>query len=114
MGPYVAITATTSRDGSTPVVAADAKAYTVTLTATGFGYVKFAASAGAHTLYLDRGVMVSALEGAGTPATLSSATGSDACAAIKGRHGVTLGAGTVFFGLASDGGAPVNLVVDAP
>lgn len=114
MGPYAAITATTSRDNGTPAVADDGMAYTVTLTASGFGYVKLEATAGTHVVYLDRGLMVNALEGAGTPATVSSATSSDACATIKGRNEVTLAAGTAFIGLQSDGGAPVNVVVAAP
>lgn len=114
MGPYAQITATTSRDISTPAVADDGKAYTVTLTASGFGYVKLEATSGKHVVYLDRGLMVNALEGAGTPASVSSGTSSDACATIKGRHEVTLAAGTVYLGLMSDGGAPVNLVVAAP
>lgn len=114
MGPYTAITATTSRDISTPSVADDGMAYTVTLTANGFGYVKFAASAGKHVFYTDRMLMVNALEGAGTPASVSSASSSGACATIKGRYEVTLMAGTMYFGLMSDGGAPVNVVVAAP
>ncbi|GEM_PF-6496472 len=114
MGPYTQLSATTSRDVSTPTVADDGNAYTVTLTGSGFGYVKIDATAGRYVFYLDRGLMVNALEGAGTPATVSSATSSDACTTIKGRHEVTLGAGAVYLGLMSDGGAPVNLVVAAP
>lgn len=114
MGPYMQVAATTSRDNSTPAVADDGNAYTVTLTASGFGYVKLDATAGTHVLYLDRALMVNALEGAGTPATVSSATSSAACATIMGRHEVTLAAGTAYIGLMSDGGAPVNLVVTAP
>lgn len=114
MGPYMQIAATTSRDISTPAVADNANAYTVTLTASGFGYVKVEATAGKHIFYLDRNLGVNALEGAGTPASVSSGTSSEACATIKGRHEVTLAAGTVYFGLMSDGGAPVNLVLAAP
>jgi hypothetical protein len=114
MGPYAPITATVARDQRTPAIADDGNAYTVTLTQSGFGYVKLAASAGTYVFYLDRGVMVNALEGAGTPATLSSATSSDACATIQGRHQVTLQSGDAYIGLMADGGAPVNLVVAAP
>jgi hypothetical protein len=114
MGPYTQITATTSRDSGTPAVADDGNAYTVTLTASGFAYVKLEATAGKHTVYLDRTLTVNALEGAGTPATLSSATSSGACTTIMGRHEVTFAAGTVYLGLMSDGGAPVNVVVAAP
>jgi hypothetical protein len=108
------LAATTSRDSGTPAIADNGNAYTVTLTANGFGYVKLDATAGKHVVYLDRGLMVNALEGAGTPATLSSATSSGACATIMGRHEVTLAAGTAYIGLMSDGGAPVNVVVAAP
>lgn len=113
-GPYTAVTATVARDASTPAIAGDGAAYTVTLTASGFGYVKLAATAGTYVLYLDRALTVNALEGAGTPAVLTSATSSDACATVKGRHEVALSSGTVYVGLMSDGGAPVNLVVAGP
>lgn len=114
MGPYVPITATVARDGRTPAIADDGNAYTVTLVASGYGYVKLEASGGTHVLYVDRGVMVNVLEGAGTPAQLASATSSDACATVKGRHEASLSSGTVYVGLMADGGTPVNLVVAAP
>lgn len=114
MGPYMQITATVSRDQNTATVADDGSAYTVTLTQNGFGYVRVTSTGGKYVFYLDRGLVVNALEGAGTPAALSSATSSDACGTIKGRHEVTLGAGDVYFGLMADGGAPVNLVLAAP
>jgi hypothetical protein len=114
MGPYTPITATTSRDNGTPAVADDGNAYTVTLTASGFGYVRVDSTGGSYIVYLDRNLMVNALEGAGTPANVSSATSSEACGTIKGRHEVTLGAGAVYIGLMSDGGAPVNVVVAGP
>lgn len=114
MGPYTQVTASTSRDVTTPAVADDGNSYTVTLTASGFGYVRLDASAGTYVVYLDRGLAVNALEGAGTPAAVSSATSSAACTTIQGRHQVTLGAGAVYIGLMSDGGGPVNLVVAGP
>ncbi len=114
MGPYTQVAASVSRDNNTPAVADDGNAYTVTLTASGFGYVRLDSTGGKYVVYLDRGLTVNALEGAGTPANVSSASSSEACAAIKGRHEVTLGSGAVYVGLMSDGGAPVNLVVAAP
>lgn len=110
MGPFTTLTATASRDNTTPAVTAGA-AFTATLPASGIGYVRFEAEAARYVVFLDRDVAMIALEGAGTPAAVTTAKSSEACVTIKARHTVTLAAGTAHLGLGPDAGGPVNLTV---
>ena len=114
MGPYVPVTAVISKDTGTPAVKSDAQAYTITLPATGIGYVKFeATSSRDHVVYLDRDVPVMAQTSASAAiAVKNSAKSSDACATIKGRYTFTLATGVNYFGVGPDAGGPVNIVVD--
>ena len=114
MGPYVPVTAAISKDSGTPVVLSDAQAYTITLPATGIGYVKFDATSGRdHVVYLDRDVPLMAQTSASmTIAAKSSAKSSDACVTIKGRYTFALSAGVNYVGVGPDAGGPVNLVID--
>ncbi len=114
MGPYVPVTATVSKDTFTPPVQSDAQAYTITMPATGIGYIKFDATSGRdHVMYLDRDVPLMAQTSASmTIAAKSSAKSSDACVTIKGRYTFALPAGVNYLGVGPDAGGPVNLVVD--
>lgn len=114
MGPYVPVTATVSKDTFTPPVLSDAQAYTITLPATGIGYVKFeATSARDHVMYLDRDVPLMAQTSTSmTIAAKSSAKSSDACVTIKGRYTFALAAGLNYLGVGPDATGPVNLVID--
>jgi hypothetical protein len=109
-GAFTTVTAVVARDSTTPTVTADT-AYTATLPASGIGYVRFEASSASYVVYLDRDVALIALEGAGTPATISTAKSSEACVTIKARHAFKLGAGTAYLGLGPDAGGPVNVVI---
>lgn len=114
MGPYVTVTATISKDNFTPAVLSDAQAYTITLPATGIGYVKFeATTAREHVVFVDRDVPVQAQTAASAaiPAK-SSAKSSDACVTIKGRYAFALAVGVNYLGVGPDAGGPVNLVID--
>lgn len=114
MGPYVPLTATTFKDNQTPAVANDHMAYTLTLPATGIGYVRFAAAdATDYTMFLDRNVAFAVQDAASMPVALEdSATSSPACTTIMGRHTVPLGVGTYYLALGPDAGGPVNLVIE--
>lgn len=114
MGPYVAVTATVSKDTFTPAVLSDAQAYTITLPATGIGYVKFeATSARDHIMYLDRDVPLMAQTSASAAIPpKSTAKTSDACVTIKGRYAFPLAVGVNYVGVGPDAGGPVNLVID--
>ena len=108
---FTAVTATASRDSGTPAVTAG-PAFTVTLPASGIGYVRFdAAAAASYVVFLDRSVPLIALEGAGTPATVTTANTSAACVTIQARHAFRLAAGTAYLGLGPDAAGPVNLVI---
>jgi hypothetical protein len=114
MGPYVPVTAAISKDTGTPAVLSDAQAYTITLPASGIGYLKFDATSGRdHVVYVDRDVKVVAQTSASAaiPAK-STAKSSDACVTIKGRYTFTLAAGVNYIGLGPDAGGPVNIVID--
>lgn len=114
MGPYVPVVAKISKDTSTPAVLSDAQSYTITLPATGIGYVKFdATSARDHIMYLDRDVPLMAQTSASAAVPpKSTAKSSDACPTIKGRYVFTLAAGVGYLGLGPDPGGSVNLVID--
>jgi hypothetical protein len=108
---FTPVTATVGRDALTPSVATG-MAYTATLPASGIGYLKLDASASSYVAYLDRDVALIALEGAGTPAAVSTTKSSEACVTIKARHAFTLAAGTVYLGVGPDAGGPVHLVIE--
>jgi hypothetical protein len=114
MGPYVTVTATVSKDTFTPPVLSDAQAYTITLPASGIGYVKFeATSARDHVVYLDRDVPLMAQTSASAAIPpKSTAKSSDACPTIKGRYAFPLAVGVNYVGVGPDAGGPVNLVID--
>jgi len=114
MGPYVTVTATISKDNGTPAVLSDAQAYTITLPATGIGYVKFeATSAREHVMFLDRDVPLMAQTSASAAIPpKSTAKSSDACPTIKGRYAFPLAVGVNYVGIGPDAGGPVNLVID--
>ncbi len=114
MGPYVPVTAAISKDSGTPAVLSDAQAYTITLPASGIGYLKFDATSGRdHVVYVDRDVKVVAQTSASAaiPAK-SSAKSSDACVTIKGRYTFALATGVNYIGVGPDAGGPVNIVID--
>lgn len=114
MGPYVTVTATVSKDTFTPAVLSDKQSYTITLPASGIGYLKFdATTAREHVVYVDRDVPIQAQTGASAaiPAN-SSAKSSGACATIKGRYAFSLMVGVNYVGVGPDAGGPVNLVID--
>ncbi|MDB4961805.1 MAG: hypothetical protein JWP01_1804 [Myxococcales bacterium] len=114
MGPYVAVTAAVGKDTSTPAILSDAQAYTITLPASGIGYVAFeATSARDHVVFVDRDVPVTAQTSTSmTIAAKSSAKSSDACVTIKGRYVFNLAAGKNYLGVGPDAGGPVNVVID--
>jgi hypothetical protein len=114
MGPYVAVTATGFKDSATPSILSDARAYTITLPASGIGYIAFeATSSRDHVVFVDRDVPVMAQTSASmTIAAKSSAKSSAACATIKGRHVFNLSVGKNYLGVGPDAGGPVNLVID--
>jgi hypothetical protein len=114
MGPYVAVIATGFKDSNTPAIKSDAQAYTITLPATGIGYVVFeATSARDHVVFVDRDVPVMAQTSTSmTVAAKSSAKSSDACVTIKGRYVFNLAVGKNYLGVGPDAGGPVHVVID--
>jgi hypothetical protein len=114
MGPYAPITATVAKDAATPQVAADHKSYTVTLPATGIGYVAFQSPAVMDfVFFLDRDVPFAVQTSTSMPVTIETTEKSSAaCTTIKGKYTVPLGVGTFYVGLGPDSGGPVNVVVE--
>jgi hypothetical protein len=114
MGPYVPVTATVSKDTGTPAILSDAQAYTLTLPATGIGYVKFEApSTRDFVVFVDRDVPVMAQTSASAAISAkSTAKTSEACATIKGRYAFKLTAGVNYLGFGPDAGGPVNASIE--
>jgi hypothetical protein len=114
-GPYAVVTATATRSGTVPppAVAADHRAYTVTLPTAALGYVSFAAAeATDYTVYLDLPAPFAVLDAAGAQVAIeASATSSPACAAIRAKHTFALPVGTAYFELGPNMGM-LNLVVE--
>ena len=113
-GDTAAVTATASKDSATPSVTGDHRVYVVTLPASGIGYLRFTAPESTEfAIFLDRAVPFAVQNDQSMPVALdSSATSSEACTTIQGKHVVSLPAGPAFFALGPDAGGPVNLVVD--
>ncbi len=113
-GPYAPVTATTAKDGSTPSVAGDHKAYTITLPATGVGYVKFnAPDAVTYAAYLDRDVKFAAQNGQSQPVAVTAVEDTaEGCMATQKKYTFELPAGPAFFALGPDAAGPFNLVAD--
>lgn len=113
-GPYTESTATGFKDAQTPELTGTFRAHTITLPATGIGYVRFTAmEAGPHVIYLDRDVAFAAQDESSRPLEIDrSETSIEACTAVMAKHTVTLPAGLVYFALGPDTGGPVNLVVE--
>lgn len=114
-GPYAAVTATADTTAA-PAIAADHRAYTVTLPADGGGHggvVSFAAgAAGAYLFFLDQPVTAAFSTAAGPLTPVQSTTSSPACATVAGRHLIDLAVGTTFLRLTSASGASVNVAVE--
>lgn len=114
-GPYADVTATATRNGTVPppAVAADHKAYTVTLPLAAIGYVSFAAAeATDYVVFLDLPAAFAVLDATGAQVAIeASETGSPACEAIRGKHTFALPVGTVYFALGPNMGM-LNLVVE--
>lgn len=113
-GPYTAVTATVGKDIQTPTIRSDESAFTVTLPASGIGYVKFEATeAREFVAVLDRDVPFQVQTSASAPVTLtSSAKSSAACTTIKGRYSFTLPIGSNFIGIGPDANGPVNVAIE--
>jgi hypothetical protein len=115
-GPYVELTASAAPDAAAPWVAANHMSHTIALTPGTPGYVLYESTlAGDAYLFLDQSIGVKVFAADTTEVTLeSSATSSEACAEVKGRHVVELDVGTYYFELtAGDGLTSVNLVIEA-
>jgi hypothetical protein len=115
-GPYEAVTATADT-ASAPEVADDHTSYTVTLpvaTAGNAGFVRFAADeAGDFIFFLDADVDVELTDADGAVVTPEeSATSSDACDTIRGKHTVELEVATYFLELSSPTIDEVNVVIE--
>lgn len=116
-GPYQEVTVSAGRDAQAPWVAANHVSYTIGLLPGGApGYVTYdSTEEGEAYLYLDQSVGVKVFTSAGTEVPLaSSATSTEACVEVKGRHVVEVGVGVHYIELtAGDGLAAVNLVIEA-
>ncbi len=115
-GPYTPVTATTQTTGA-PAIAADHRAYTVTLPAdpNGFGgFVSFASGeAVPYIFYVDQNVVAAFTTSGGAPITPQmSGTSVAACTEVMGRHVVPLQVGTAYIGLSSPTVSTVNVVVE--
>jgi hypothetical protein len=114
-GPYAEVSASATRNGTAPppAVAADHRAYTVTLPLAAIGYVSFAAAeATDYIVFLDLPAAFAVLDATGARVTLeASATSSPACAAIRGKHTFALPVGTAYFELGPNMGM-LNLVIE--
>ncbi|MBE7447590.1 MAG: hypothetical protein HS111_01480 [Kofleriaceae bacterium] len=115
-GPFAAVTATADTTGA-PAIAADHRAYTVTLPAGSggnTGFVSFAAGeAGDYLFFLDQPATAAFSTAAGPLTPVQSTTSSPACATIAGRHLIELAVGTTFLQLTSATGTTVNVAVEA-
>jgi hypothetical protein len=115
-GPYQEVTVSAGRDAEAPWVAANHVSYTIGLLAGAPGYVTYDSTvAGDAYLFLDQSVGVKVFTSDGTEVPLeSSATSSEACTQVKGRHVVEVGVGVHYIELTAGGGvASVNLVIEA-
>ena len=114
-GPYAESTATGFKDAQTPELTGTFRAHTITLPATGIGYVRFTAmEAGAHVIYLDRDVAFAVHDESSRPLAIDlTETSIEACTAVKAKHTVTLPGGLVYLALGPDSGGPVNLVIES-
>lgn len=107
-GPFEEVAAGASADDTAPAIADDHTSYTVTLP----GFVQFAADeAGDFVFYLDADVDVALTDSSGgAVAAEESATSSEACGTIQGKHTYDLEVGTYFVELSGTG--TVNVVVE--
>ncbi len=115
-GPGAAVTATASTSGA-PAVSNDHKRYDITLPAgTGgnVGSVSFAVSeATDYVLFLGADVPVKVASSAGAEVTFEeTATRSEECSEVKGRHVVPLQVGTYTLTFGPTSQASVSLVIE--
>ena len=114
-GPYTPVAAATDRSAAAPAVAADHQAYSISLPAGAAGHVTFAAdAAGDHVLFFDQDVPVKVFSSSGVEEPIAaSASGSEACDQVKGRHTVALTVGTHILEIGAAGSVSlVNLVIE--
>lgn len=114
-GPAEAVTAATSGDG--PLIADDHTRYDITLAAvTGGngGTVRFAADeAGEFIIALDAAVPLVVTDGSGATVTAEdTATSSEACTEIRGRHVFDLEVGTYVLRFGPTAETKVGVVVE--
>ena len=113
-GPYTQVGAGVEKLATAPAVAADYYAYSISLPAGVPGYVTFQADAAVdHVFFLDQSLPLKVYTSSGTEEPIaSSATQSDACPEIKGRHDVALTVGTHILELGPSSVSLVNLVIE--
>ncbi|MCP3062387.1 hypothetical protein LXT21_26710 [Myxococcus sp. K38C18041901] len=114
-GPAAAVNATLT--GTPPSVSNDHRRYDIALVDGAAGHrgsVSFAAAeATDYVLYLSANVPVSITDASGAAVEIEeSATSSESCTDIKGRHVVPLSVGTFTFTFGPTPSASVNLVVE--
>jgi hypothetical protein len=115
-GPYEAVTATADT-ASAPPIADDHTSYTVTLPAGAggnTGFVSFAADEeGDFIFFLDADVDVEFTDAAAAVVPIEeSASSSDACDTIQGKHTLELAVATYYLELTSQTIDEVNVVVE--
>lgn len=117
-GPATPVTASAIADSSAPAVADDHMRYDITLVDDGggqnVGSVSFAAAeAGDYVLFLGQDVPVAVADSTNQPIDIeASASSSEACPEIRGRHVVELGVGTHFFTFGPTSESAVQLVIE--
>lgn len=112
-GPFTAVTAGAAMDTSAPAVTAAEGGFTVTLPASGVGYLSFDSPDDTeYAFFTNRPVAVAAFTPSGTSVPpAASMNSSDVCATIQGRHIIELPVGLFYIGLGPDSGGPVNFVL---
>jgi hypothetical protein len=112
-GPFTPVTAGAAMDASAPSIAAADGAYTVTLPATGAGYLSFASPDDTeYAVFTTRAVGVTAFTMTGTEISPSAiATSSSECTEIMGRYIIELPIASFNIAVGPDAGGPVDLVL---
>ena len=111
-GPFTTITAGAAKDATAPAITTEG-AFTVTLPATGVGYVSFESLDDTEYIaFADRTLTIAAFTPTGTEIMASArATSVSACSIVHRRDVIELQVGMFYFALGPDAGGPIRIVL---
>jgi len=112
-GPFTAITAGTAMDATAPSIVADTGAFTVTLPASGVGFLGFDSPDDTeYAVFADRSITIAAFTPTGTEIMAAArATSTDVCTIVRQRDIIELPVGLFYLSLGPDAGGPINVVL---